>query len=93
MKAPTLKKARTFESITDIEEAVQRSVAEIQQRLNALLTDKPKDIKRSALSGLVKYEIFLDTLLSRAIPAKGHAYRPSRLEVDLITELEREEGY
>lgn len=93
MKTPTLKKARTFESITTIEDTVQRSVAEIQQRLNTFLMDKPKDIKRSAQSGLVKYERFLDNLLSRAIPAKGHAYRPSRLEVDLIADLEREEGY
>tara|TARA_R100000656_G_scaffold100727_1_gene73200 strand:+ start:511 stop:732 length:222 start_codon:yes stop_codon:yes gene_type:complete len=61
----TLKKARTFGSITNIDTVV-----------------------RLAQHGLVKYEALLDEVLAKAFPVKGHAYKPSRLELAMIKELE-----
>tara|TARA_R110000868_G_scaffold197846_3_gene444056 strand:- start:1308 stop:1535 length:228 start_codon:yes stop_codon:yes gene_type:complete len=61
----TLKKARTFGSITDID-----------------------SLKRLAQLGLVKYEGLLDQVIERAFPVRGKAYKPSRLELAMISELE-----
>tara|TARA_R110000868_G_scaffold117600_15_gene312519 strand:- start:24237 stop:24443 length:207 start_codon:yes stop_codon:yes gene_type:complete len=43
---------------------------------------------RLAQHGLVKYEALLDEVLAKAFPVKGHAYKPSRLELAMIRELE-----
>lgn len=96
----TLKKARTFDSITDIDQLVSNKIKKLtgfftrlaEHNLTFLQDNSPK-ILRIAQSELVHYEGLLEKIIDQTIPINGRAYSPSGLERQLIDELERKDGH
>ena len=91
----TLKKARTFDSVSTIDSKV-RQVKDfvtklVDHNLNFLEDNSPK-LVRTAETGLVRCELLLGRLIEQMVPADGRAYRPSGLEQQVIEELERSSG-
>lgn len=96
----TLKKARTFDSITGIDQVVSNNFQKItsffsklaEHNLTFFQNNSPK-ILRVAQSELVHYEGLLEKFIDQTIPINGRAYKPSGLERQLIDELERKDGH
>ena len=99
MNLITLKKARTFDSIMSIEFNLGGSMKDFSVFMSKLALHNKDFIQQNppkaldlAKRGLVQYEKLIESLIDIALPVKGHAYKPSKLETDLINELERDAG-
>lgn len=96
----TLKKARTFDSISTIDTLMGGAMKDITLFVNKLvdhnktfLQENPPKLVRAAERELVRCEGLIGRLLERALPIHGRPYRPSGLERQLIDELERGDGH
>lgn len=93
-------KARTFDSITTIEDKIGGSMKDFSQFMTKLALHNKDFIKQNppklldlAKKGLFQYEKLLEGLIEIALPVNGKAYKPSHLETQLINELERDSGH
>lgn len=91
----TLKKARTFDSISAIDSKVRQFtnfVTKLVDHNVTFLEDHSPKLVRQAETGLVRCEGLLGRFMEQLVPVSGRAYRPSGLEQQVIDELERSGG-
>jgi len=93
-------KARTFDSITTIEDKIGGSMKDFSQFMTRLalhnkdfIKENPPKLLDLAKKGLLQYEKLLEGIIEIALPVNGKAYKPSQLETQLINELERDSGH
>ncbi len=97
---PTLKKVRTFDSIMSIEFNLGGSMKDFSVFMSKLalhnkdfIQQNPPKVLDLAKKGLLQYEKLIEGIIEIALPVNGRAYKPSKLEKELINELERDAGH
>lgn len=95
----TLKKARTVDSISTIDNVIGGAMRDVSEFLGKLVAhnknfiqENPPKLVRAAERELVRCESLLNKIIEKTLPVSGRPYRPSGLERQVIDELERSEG-